>query len=547
MNIKRHMNHRSAVKKKFLWEKILLVFFGLLLVLVILEIGLRVGGFVMLSMQERGNLRSIKQNGEFRIMCLGESTTQGQYPPYLEKILNKRNLGVKISVLDKGLTGTNTLAIRLGLEADLDKYQPDIVVTMMGGNDWMTMYYKDIPEFDTWIFRHCRVYRFGRLLLMHVLKKLKKEDIYSLNKPTQALKTSYPGPDKPHERAAESGPQNDSTYVQLGWLYNAQGKLDEAEQAFKKAAELNPQNSLAYEELGHAYRDQAKYSEAESAFKKAIELNPKSNTAHTGLGGLYKDQGKYSESETLLKKITEFNPQNDLAYTELGRLYLYQKRYIESEQVLKEAMRLNPENYPAYVVLSWVYRDQEKFTEAEQILNKAVELNPKYDPAYIGLGQVYKTQKRLAEAEQALKKASELNPQSMLAYGGLATIYGEMGKEKLSKVYADKLNNLSEKCYNPATIDNYRKLKQILDQRKVKLICVQYPMRSIRPLKDIFQQENVIFVDNEKIFKDAVKKEGYNAYFRDMFAGDFGHCTAKGNRLLAKNIADIISKEIFGK
>jgi len=32
-----------------------------------------------------------------------------------------------------------------------------------------------------------------------------------------------------------------------------------------------------------------------------------------------------------------------------------------------------------------------------------------------------------------------------------------------------------------------------------------------------------------------------------MFGGDFGHCTHKGNRLLAENIANVIFKEVFSK
>jgi hypothetical protein len=32
-----------------------------------------------------------------------------------------------------------------------------------------------------------------------------------------------------------------------------------------------------------------------------------------------------------------------------------------------------------------------------------------------------------------------------------------------------------------------------------------------------------------------------------MFAGDFGHCTVKGNTLLAQNIADVILREVFNK
>jgi hypothetical protein len=32
-----------------------------------------------------------------------------------------------------------------------------------------------------------------------------------------------------------------------------------------------------------------------------------------------------------------------------------------------------------------------------------------------------------------------------------------------------------------------------------------------------------------------------------MFGGDFGHCTPKGNMLLAQNIADVILGEVFNK
>jgi len=57
----------------------------------------------------------------------------------------------------------------------------------------------------------------------------------------------------------------------------------------------------------------------------------------------------------------------------------------------------------------------------------------------------------------------------------------------------------------------------------------------------------LFFVDNEQVFKEAVKKAGYKEYFKDMFAGDFGHCTQKGNELLAQNIADVILKDVFKK
>jgi len=103
----------------------------------------------------------------------------------------------------------------------------------------------------------------------------------------------------------------------------------------------------------------------------------------------------------------------------------------------------------------------------------------------------------------------------------------------------------TEKAYkNPVTIYNFNKIKEILDEKKIKLVIMQYPLMDAKPLKRMFSsKENIIFVDNEKIFKDRLEHSSYEEYFVDKFAGDFGHCTEKGNRLIAENIANVIFEE----
>ena len=420
-------------------------------------------------------------------MCLGESTTANRYPSFLEKALNQRDINIKFSVIDKGVNGTNTAYILDRLESNLDAYQPDMVITMMGCNDYATMYYQDIPDADTWLFKHCRVYRFSRIIYMQILKKLKKEDIYSVNRSTLALKNSYLN----------------------------QSKLFEVGTAFKKAIELNPQDDRAYLELGLLYRDQGKFSEAEVVFKKAIELNPQDDRVYFELGRLYQDRGRFSEAELPFKKVLELNPQDDRAYLELG----------------------------------WLYRDQGKFSEAEASFKKGLEFNPQDDRAYFELGQFYQDQGKFSEAEAAFKKAIELNPKSGKIYRALRELYKLMGNPRFAREYDKKTRELGLDYYPPMTINNYHKLKVILDKRGIAYVCVQYPVRKLEPLKKIFQgeTEGIIFVDNEKIFKEALKKSGHKEYFIDMFGGDFGHCTKKGDQLLAENIADSIFKEMLGK
>ncbi|MCX5701580.1 MAG: tetratricopeptide repeat protein [Candidatus Omnitrophica bacterium] len=418
------MNKNNRIKIPFR-EKIIVVIFGLFLTLIILEIGLRLGGFIILSLQERRNQLSIRQRGECRILCLGESTTQNQYPAFLEEILNRENIGIKFSVIDKGIIGTNTGFILSQLEANLDKCQPDLVVTMIGINDSgdYTPYEVDSTSKIRLLFKSFRTYKLARLLLVHIITKAKEMEFYKLQK-----------------------------------------------------------NNLLTQEP---------------------EIESKAP---------YTEEDNLTQQETNLKKFLELNPQDDRAYSELGSLYLEQGKPVEAERVFKKALELNPQN----------------------------------DQAYMELSSFYIRQGKPVEAERLLKKALELNPQDDRIYRRLAAVYGETGNYILRKEYEEKAKQMSERFYNPVTVNNYRRFKQILDRRKVKWICVQYPVRSIKPLKKIFEgEQGIFFVDNEEIFKTAVLREGYSKYFVDVFSGDFGHCTEKGNKLLAGNIAKVLLKEVY--
>ncbi|MBU0548426.1 MAG: tetratricopeptide repeat protein, partial [Candidatus Omnitrophica bacterium] len=341
------------------WKNISLVLFGIILSIVILELGLRLGGFILLSLQEHRNLASIKQKATYRILCLGESTTQGQYPSFLEEILNQRDIGIKFSVIDKGIVGTNTRAIVSHLEANLDKYQPDIVVTMMGINDGGLHIPYDVASSSRIVLfiQSLRVYKFVRLLWLHIITKAKE----------LRLKVVYTAQNNLNQQEAFKENLKFRQKINRTIQHHTdQGRFSAAEQSFKKAIELNIKNDIAYAELGRLYTDQGRFSEAEQSFKKAIELNIKNDIAYAGLGKLYRDQGELSEAEQSFKKALELNSQNEIAYAGLGKLYKDQGELSAAEQSYKKALELNSQNDIAYAGLGRLYTDQGKFSAAEQ-------------------------------------------------------------------------------------------------------------------------------------------------------------------------------------
>jgi len=282
-------------------------------------------------------------------MCLGESTTQRQYPPFLEEILNQRNIGIKFSVIDKGYTGISTSDILSTLPDYINEYKPNMIIAMMGINDSKHLLdYKIILTSKTTSFLSSfRIYKLLKLLWLHILIKFNKES------PIQE-----------------------------------------------------------------------------------IELNPK-NTKNIHLGCLYASERYHKIYTVRLKNNPWVHP--------------YTKKM-----------------FGCFIALEFIWKRISKSCLWEFMM--------------------------------------------------------------------------------PLLKHNYLKLKDITEEKRIKLVCMQYPMRSIKPLKELFRGHNdIVFIDNEMLFKNAVKEAGYNDIFTDSFAGDFGHCTNKGNRLLAENIADVILKEVFYK
>jgi hypothetical protein len=144
---------------------------------------------------------------------------------------------------------------------------------------------------------------------------------------------------------------------------------------------------------------------------------------------------------------------------------------------------------------------------------------------------------KTAQAEEVLKKTLHLAGTHDRAYRMLENLK----KEDAAK---GRLESPQQFSYHPVTVNNYRKIKEILDKRRIPLVCVQTPTASVAPLKNMFAgQYGILFVDNEKVFREAIERGSYQEYLIDFD----DHCTDKGYRLLAENVANTILREYFKK
>ncbi|MCB9772168.1 MAG: hypothetical protein H6754_06420 [Candidatus Omnitrophica bacterium] len=147
-----------------------------------------------------------------------------------------------------------------------------------------------------------------------------------------------------------------------------------------------------------------------------------------------------------------------------------------------------------------------------------------------------------------LEEAIENNPDVWAYHQLLANCYVARGQDIQADQLFSKIQHLRGIAPNPLTKENYRKVIETLQDNDIQVVIAQYPTRPLGELRNLLEDidgfDRIIFVDNEKIFKNAITDSSYDKLFIDRFAGDFGHCTVLGNYLLASSIGESLLRKI---
>jgi tetratricopeptide (TPR) repeat protein len=169
-----------------------------------------------------------------------------------------------------------------------------------------------------------------------------------------------------------------------------------------------------------------------------------------------------------------------------------------------------------------------------------------YTLSYLDLGEFYLSRGREAEAVALYEEAIASHPDAELFYRALAGIHEKLGNGDRADVYRRSSRELASRRILDVTRSGYEAVRRILRAEETLFVAMQYPLRSVETLKVLLDDaEDVIYVDNEAIFREGVASLGYDELFIDRAVGDFGHCTERGNRLIAENLVTTVFEPVF--
>jgi tetratricopeptide (TPR) repeat protein len=223
---------------------------------------------------------------------------------------------------------------------------------------------------------------YNNLSVVYLMLKLYDKAIQSAQKAIE-LKVYYPeaymnlalayigkGDYQKAKEVVESGLRNVHPFLEadylLGEIYQAEGRLDSANQAYEKVLSVDPFSDVAYnletlssmKDLEMEYKDikakayfnlgtldvqQGEVDMAESHLKRAISLKPDFAEAYANLGTLYDNTRRFSEAIPPLEKAVSLDPQDPVYHYNLGLAYAKSNRLEEAKEEFQQSLKIEPD------------------------------------------------------------------------------------------------------------------------------------------------------------------------------------------------------------
>jgi tetratricopeptide (TPR) repeat protein len=266
-------------------------------------------------------------------------------------------------------------------------------------------------------------------------------------------------------------PKSAIVHAAVGKIFEANGQLEQAANAYRKALAADPgfgpaRFALIQAELNRGNRDAA-IAEA----RKITSAGMASPDIERLIGEDAVRRQDYSGAVAFLERATKGLPGNADGWALLGRAYHANRRFDEAAEAYRKSVELAPQNLnyrttyglilgqagdlekglaelqkvtstPGYkdaagwVNLGWVYRNMNKPADSIAAYKKGLELDPKQEQAALGLGWAYQYTKDYDKAIAAYNEAIRIDPKDASADANLGIAWCYFFKRQLPEARA---------------------------------------------------------------------------------------------------------------
>lgn len=186
---------------------------------------------------------------------------------------------------------------------------------------------------------------------------------------------------------------NADAYYKQGIAYKAEGKSDEAIDAFERAVAANPKHYYAWAALGNLYKSARKdLPKSVAAYEHAVEGLKKDKVVWANLGTAYYHNHQIELALKTLIAASALDPNDGDIRGLLGTVRRQTGDLPGAIADLEAATRLKPDNAEYAKNLGIAYRHAKREDDAIKAFQKAIALAPNDAGAHFNLGAAYRRQ-----------------------------------------------------------------------------------------------------------------------------------------------------------
>ena len=197
----------------------------------------------------------------------------------------------------------------------------------------------------------------------------------------------YDGAVKDFQRAIGLAPNSTHSITAAKYKVNAHLKLDQTEKAiqtYQTTIDFNRDRDDLRIELGNLYFAEDRYEEARMQYQEAVRINPVSNNYYS-LGQAFLKTEEFTKAEIQFQQVLRLDPEKPNGNFGLGQTYSQEGNYKKAIAQFENAIQIQPDFYDAYAEIGYAYSDLGQMEEAEEIL----ELLEEKDESIAGLLEGY--------------------------------------------------------------------------------------------------------------------------------------------------------------
>jgi len=135
------------------------------------------------------------------------------------------------------------------------------------------------------------------------------------------------------------------THYNLGAIFRAQGRLEEAERAFSEAVRLDPGQVEIYEKLKEVLLDLGRGEDAARCYLEMLKLHPVNAETIASKGSMLHILSRLEEAADCYRKVLQLKPDNALFHDSLASVLCEQGMHEAAIENYRLALQLAPTNY----------------------------------------------------------------------------------------------------------------------------------------------------------------------------------------------------------